>query len=91
MPGKGRCVWLIAIVVLTSPLILLSSHNAEAVIEPIYTLPFSDSSIITCPFGPYSECPPPLIPGFHYGTDYQLGNVSAPGEAIVAAAGHHRH
>jgi murein DD-endopeptidase MepM/ murein hydrolase activator NlpD len=54
-----------------------ASNEAEAVIERIYTLPFLDTYIITCPFGCY---------GGHEGTDYQLGDPDAPGEAVVAAA-----
>ena len=35
-------------------LLSLQSHDAEAVIEPIYTLPFYDDSEIICNFGCYS-------------------------------------
>ena len=76
MTVKGRCVWLIASAVLTPALILLSSHNAEAVIEPIYTLPLYDNYRITQGF----------IPGSHNAIDYEIVVYGAGGEPIAAAA-----
>ena len=53
---------------------LSSSRPAEAVTDPIYTLPFFSQYIKTCGFGCYSG---------HLGTDYQLGNLSAGGECTT--------
>jgi murein DD-endopeptidase MepM/ murein hydrolase activator NlpD len=75
----------IALVVLIVSLGAGATNHAHAVIEQIYTLPFWDSALITCPFGWYSQCPGDG-PGFHYGTDYQIGTISSGGEAVVAAA-----
>ena len=58
--------------------------HALAVIEQIYTLPFEGIYDITCPFGPYSQCPGGGS-GTHYGTDYQLGDPNVGDHPVLAA------
>jgi len=55
---------------------------AYAVIEQVYTLPYFDSSYITCPWGPYENCG---LEGQHDGTDYSVGSNTTGGENVVAA------
>lgn len=52
----------------------------------IYTLPFVDTYVITCPWGPYEDCGFPPGSGNHDGTDYSLGGNNTAGEPIAAAA-----
>lgn len=54
-----------------------SAHQAEAVIEHTYTLPFEGQYVKSCEFGCYSG---------HEGTDYQLGDAAAGGHPVLAAA-----
>lgn len=64
--------------------IAIRPSNVEGIIEPIYTLPFEDSYVLTCGWGDYTACG--LGPGFHEGTDYDIGVSGVGGDNIVAAA-----
>ena len=68
-----KCVWLVVGALLLPVLLSLQSHDAEAVIEPIYTLPFYDSFRISQGF----------IPGSHNAIDYEI----ALNESVSATAG----
>jgi murein DD-endopeptidase MepM/ murein hydrolase activator NlpD len=86
--GHWRTMVTLSIVAAAGLYALMSSApTATGVVQAIHTLPFEGQYIKTCGFGPYSECPPPIIPGFHYGTDYQLGNTATGGHPILASAG----
>jgi len=73
MPRK--CVWLVVGALLLPALLSLQSHDAEAVIEPIYTLPFYDSFRISQGFIPGSQT---------------IGYADATGYVIPPGA-HHLH
>jgi len=62
---------------LTTMIGWLNAAPAEAVIVQMYTLPFQGQYAKTCGFGCYSG---------HEGTDYKLGDPSAGGHPVVAAA-----
>ncbi len=82
--GLGR-VAVAALIGLLLTVGLMETKPAEAVVERVYTLPFYDTDVITCPWGPYANCG---IGGGgnHNGTDYVLGGSGA-GERVVAALG----
>ncbi len=57
------------------------SSSTSAVIQQIYTLPFSVQSNVTCEFHCYYD---PTY-GWHEGVDYDVGNNAAAGDLILAA------
>src|SRR5438093_1923067 len=69
--------WLVPLGIMLLVIALVSPRSATAAVQPIYSLPFYVSFIISCGFGCYSG---------HAGTDFQIGVVGAGGEQIIAAA-----
>ena len=82
MPLRRGCFWLTASAVLVSAFLSLEAPNAEAVIEPMYTLPFYDSFNLACGFHCYYD----PVYGWHEGVDYELGVTGVGGERVAAAA-----
>ena len=63
---------------------------ANAIVQPMYTLPFHGPVNITCPVGPYANCPGPgPTTGTNLGTDYSVGQppgTPVVGDPVLAAA-----
>ena len=54
----------------------------DAVIEPIYTLPFYDSFNLACGFHCYYD----PVYGWHEGVDYEIAPYGVGGQAVAAGA-----
>lgn len=82
--SRSPVIRISTLLVIPSMLTILSLNNpGTALASPLqYTLPFQGQYMTSCPFGPYSQCG---LTGWHYGTDFVLGNDEG-GHPVLAAA-----